>query len=310
MEGPRMPYEVLTTAAIQRRQYWVQEIAKISGKFGDDSAKVERELIAELKRDGVSALLDHLRLCGAIPEDYGHDSSEEKLYSKYTDALLATAFAHIGLTSLVLTERADSADVEAVAENYALVADAKVFRLSRTAKNQKDFKIEALHGWKRGKPHAMVVCPIYQLPARTSQIYQQAIARNVCIFSYAHLSVLVEFSDLVGKREAQALLLKILKCAEELNPTKDSVAYWTCINRAMLNSNTAIRPLWQGEKLATLESIEAAKEEGLTSLAKEREQIMRMSKEEAIRALVVGRNLDGREKVIRSLGDNGIMSIA
>jgi hypothetical protein len=305
-----MPFEVLTPEAVQRRQFWVGEIAKISGKFGDDSAKVERELVAELKRDGVSALLDHLHLCGSIPEHYGHDSSEEKLYSKYTDALLASTFSHIGLTSLVLAERADSADVEAVAENYSLVADAKVFRLSRTAKNQKDFKIEALHVWKRGKPHAMVVCPIYQLPARTSQIYQQAIARNVCIFSYAHLAVLVEFSDLVGKKQATQLLLTILKCAERLNPTKDSVAYWSCINRAMLDSNSAIRPIWQGEKLATIESIAAAKEEALTILAQERERIMRMSKEEAIKTLIDDRNLHGREKVIRALGDNNIMSIA
>jgi hypothetical protein len=305
-----MPFEVLTKKAIQRRCHWIEEIAKISGKFGDDSAKVDRELAAELKQEGVTALLDHLRLCGAIPEHYGHDSSEEKLYSKYTDALLAHAYAFIGLTSLVLTERADSADVEAVAAGYSLVADAKVFRLSRTAKNQKDFKIEALHGWKRGKPHAMVVCPIYQLPTRTSQIYQQAITRNVCIFSYSHLAVLVEFSNLVGKKQAQALLLKILKCAEELNPTKDSVAYWTCLNREMLNSDPAIRPLWQGEKVATAESILVVKEEALTALAQERERIMRMNREEAIKSLIRDRNIDGREKVIRALTDNGILSIS
>lgn len=305
-----MPFEVLTASAIARREYWVQEIAKISGRFGDDSAKVERELATELKRDGVVALLDHLHLCGAIPEHFDHDSSEEKLYSKYTDSLLAAAYQHIGLTSLVLTERANSADVEAVGANYSLVADAKVFRLSRTAKNQKDFKIEALHGWKRGKPHAMVVCPIYQLPRKSSQIYQQGITRNVSIFTYSHLAVLVQYSDLVGKHQAQTLLLSILKCAEELNPTKDSVAYWTCVNRTMLDANPAIRTLWQGEKLATVESIAAAKEEALTILAKEREQIMRMSREQAIRTLIKDRKLEGREKVIRSRGDNGILAIA
>ena len=305
-----MSFEVLTKKSIQRRQYWIEEISKISGKFGDDSARVERDLAEELQKDGVSALLDHLHLCGSIPEHYGHDSSEEKLYSKYTDALLAAAYRHIGLTSLVLAGRADSADVEAVAERYSLVADAKAFRLSRTAKNQKDFKIEALHGWKRGKPYAMVVCPVYQLPARQSQIYQQAIVRNVCIFSYSHLAVLVEFSDLVGKRQAQALLLKILKSTEELNPTKDSVVYWNSINRKMLNAGAGIRPLWQGEKLVTLECIAAAKEEALVVLAREREQIMRMSREEAIKFLIQDRNLDGREKTIQALSDNGILSIS
>ncbi len=74
---------------------------------------------------------------------------------------------------------------------YSFVADAKVFRLSRTAKNQKDFKIQAMDNWKFGKPFAMVVCPLYQIPSKNSQIYQQASARNVCIFSYSHLAVLV-----------------------------------------------------------------------------------------------------------------------
>ena len=305
-----MPLEILNDAAIQRRRKWIAEIANISGKFGDDISKLIRNLTAELKQDGVSALLDHLRLCGSIPEHYRHGSSEEKLYSKYTDAVLSAAYEHIGLTSIVLTERADSADVEAVAENYSLVADAKVFRLSRTAKNQKDFKIDALDRWKHGKPHAMVVSPIYQLPARKSQIYQQAIARNVCIFSYSHMAVLVRFSELVGKRQARDLLLKILRCAEALNPTKDSVGYWGCIHRQMLIADSALGPLWQGEKIATLESIKVAKEEALTMLALEREQIMRMSRDEAIRFLMLDRNLDGREKVIQALSDNLILSIS
>lgn len=305
-----MPFEVLTESAIQRRRRWIDEIAKSSGKFVDDCAQMEHELIAEFDRDGISALLDHLHLCGSIPEHYRHDSSEEKLYSKYTDILLAATLRYIGLSSLVLPERADSADVEAVAENYSLVADAKTFRISRTAKNQKDFKIEALHGWKRGKPHAMVVCPIYQLPTRRSQIYQQAIAQGVCIFTYSHMAVLTEFSDHVGKHEARTLLLKILKCTEVLNPTKDSTSYWSCINREMLGANAEMEPLWQRERLATLDCLAAAKEEALAAIANEREQIMRMSHEEAIKSLIQNRKMDGRERFIRTRSDNNILAIS
>jgi len=47
--------------------------------------KLEKELEAEIKKNGVPSLIDHLRLCGNIPESYGHDTSEEKLYSKYTE---------------------------------------------------------------------------------------------------------------------------------------------------------------------------------------------------------------------------------
>lgn len=304
-----MPYRILTDGTIQRRRHWIEEISRISGRFGEDTAKVERELIAEIQQEGPVALFDHLHLCGAIPEEYGHDTSEEKLYSKYTDALLSAAFRHIGLTSIVLTERADAADVEAVGSNYSLVADAKAFRLSRTAKNQKDFKIAALNGWKREKPYAIVVCPIYQLPARTSQIYQQAIALNVCIFSYSHLATLVQFSEAAGTRKAQDLLLNILRCSESLNPTKNSVDYWTSVNRTMLSSDEAIIPMWQQERAATLESIAASKEEALTTFAREREQVMRMSREDAIRYLIQDRNIEGRERVVNSVADNGILAM-
>jgi len=301
--------EVLSNSAIARRAYWIEEIVKISGHFGEDSSKVRAELNFEIERDGVTAIMDHLRLCGSIPEHYGHDSSEEKLYSKYTDSLLAAAYQHIGLTSTVIEERADAADVEAAGKDFSLVGDAKAFRLSRTAKNQKDFKIEAMDGWKRGKPHAMVVCPIYQLPARTSQIYQQAIARNVCIFSYSHLAVLTQFCEELGKRFAQRLLFATLKCAENLNPTKDAVAYWTSVNRAMLEFHEAVGPLWRTEKLAMIEGLSVVKEEALIYLSKEREKILRMSREDAIKHLIEDRNIEGKERMIQGVEDNGILSM-
>ncbi len=203
--------KVITKEAIQRREYWVEEIRKISGNFGDNSERLENELSEEIKKEGTGSLIDHLRLSGDIPESYGHDTSEEKQYSKYTDALLSETYKSLGLKSLVLKERADAADVEAFARNYSFVADAKAFRLSRTAKNQKDFKIQAMDGWKRGKPYAMVVCPIYQLPTKSSQIYEQASSRNVCIFTYSHLAMLVSFSLLESKEKAEELIHEIFK---------------------------------------------------------------------------------------------------
>ena len=105
-----MAAKIISASAIKRRAYWVDEIVKISGKFGDDSARIDAELTVEVAQGKVGAVLDHLRLCGSIPERYGHDTSEEKLYSKYTDALLATAYRYMGLSAAVLSERADAAD--------------------------------------------------------------------------------------------------------------------------------------------------------------------------------------------------------
>ena len=173
--------KIISKAAIKRRAYWVKEIEKLSGNFGIDTQRLDNELGKEIEKSGASVIIDHLRLCGNIPESYRHDSSEEKLYSKYTDSLLSFSYTAMGLTSLVLTERADAADVEAFAKDFSFVADAKVFRLSRTAKNQKDFKIEALDKWRQGADFACLVCPLYQYPNTNSQIYLQAVRYNVTL---------------------------------------------------------------------------------------------------------------------------------
>ena len=221
----------MTPEAKKRRRYWVSELAKLSGSFGDDSTKMLKELRAEIAKDGREVLLDHLRLCGAMPEQYGHDSSEEKLYSKYTDAVIRESLTAIGLRSAVIAARADAADVQARGGGYSLVADAKAFRLSRTAKNQKDFKVQAMDGWRNGLDYAVVVCPIYQLPSRTSQIYQQAIARNVCILSYSHLAALV---GLAMRRRAPTAAESWHGPQERLaaTPEQNATDYWAGINGA------------------------------------------------------------------------------
>lgn len=302
--------QVITKAAVKRREFWVAEIHKIcEGTFGDKSEQLERELTNEVAAQGHVALIDHLRLSGDIPECYGHDTTEEKQYSKYTDALLSETYKALGMKSIVLKERADAADVEVVANGYSFVADAKAFRLSRTAKNQKDFKIQAMDGWKRGKPYAMVVCPIYQLPTKASQIYEQASSRNVCIFTYSHLAMLISFSQVESPALAEELLHEIYKVVPALNPSKDASQYWLAINKTMLGFSKKISELWKIEKQAAIESISVAKQEALKFLAMEREKIMRMSHEEAIKELINVHKIESRIKVINQVSDNGLLGI-
>jgi type II restriction enzyme len=301
--------KIISAKAIKTRQYWIEEIRKLSGNFGNDTDKLEKELEAEIKKNGVSSLIDQLRLCGNIPESYGHDTSEEKLYSKYTDCLLALAFTSLGLKSLVLKERADAADVEAFAKDYSFVADAKAFRLSRTAKNQKDFKVQAMHSWKRGKSYAMVVCPIYQLPTSSSQIYQQATTQNVCVFTYSHLALLLAYSEKEGQAKAQQLLKKIFETVKALNPSKNATDYWLAINKTILSFSKAVESLWNIEKEVATESIAISKEEALTFLAQEREKIMRMSHQDALKELIKVHKIDSRIKTISAISDNGLFTL-
>lgn len=293
--------------AIDRRCHWIEEIVRISGAFGEDASRVERELEEEVRTNGFTSLIDHLRLCGAIPESYGHDSSQEKLYSKYTDALLAVSFRRMGLRSKVLTERSDAADVDVHGEGFSFVADAKVFRLSRTAKNQKDFKVNAMHGWKRGKPHAMIVCPLYQLPSRSSQIYYQAAMLKVCVLSYSHLAAILAFADQAGKERSVALLRSLFDTVESLTWSKDAGEYWRAINGSMLRFDARLEKLWTAERVANLESLTVAKNLASKYLATVRERIMGMSHQEALRALLNLHKLDSRQATIDAVADNGLM---
>ena len=301
--------EIISKEAIERRNIWVKKINDLSGDFASNSELIEKDLDLELQINGVDTLLNHLRLCGNIPESYGHDTSEEKQYSKYTDALLSFAYKSIGLKSLVISERADVADVEAFGNDFSFVADAKAFRLSRTAKNQKDFKVQAMDRWKHGKPYAMVVCPIYQLPSRNSQIYLQAITRNVCVFTYSHLSLLVRFANENGKSNAEELLFEIFKTISALNPSKSAVDYWLGINKTILGYSKSIFELWQDEKVAAKESIEIAKVEALKYLSSEREKIMKMTHQEALKALVRASKIESKIITINKISDNGLFGV-
>ena len=301
-----MDSKLITNADVARRSHWVAHIAQASASFAADAGQLEQELADDVKRQGSGALVGHLRLCGAMPESYAYDGSAEKRYAKYTDAVIHEAFKAIGLTSAVLTERTDAADVECVCDSYSFVADAKAFRLSRSAKNQKDFKIQALDNWKHGKPYAMVVCPVYQLPSRTSQIYQQAAARSVCVYTYTHLAFLVRHVE--DANAGTSLLQEVFSSVEAMLPTKSAHDYWQAVNGVLLRRRGSA-PLWREEKLALLESIAIAKEEALTFLASERQRIMGFSREQAIREVLAGRKLDARVDAVESVSENGLLEI-
>jgi hypothetical protein len=292
-----------------RRTYWVAELAKLSGSFGNDAARLTEELRDEIAAEGTEALLDHLRLCGAMPECYVHDSSEEKLYSKYTDAVVSEAFEAIGLKSIVIAERADAADVQARGRGYSLVADAKVFRLSRTAKNQKDFKVQALDGWRNALDYAVVVCPIYQLPSRASQIYQQAIARNVCILGYTHLAVLVGYASAAGTLEAEDAFHAVLARVSTLHPSKSANDYWQAVNHALVSALGGSSALWTQEKIASLDSVAVAKTESLEYLRGERDRLLGLSHQDALSELLRLSGLDSRIAKVSRIEHGDLLGI-
>ena len=118
---------------IELRELIKNEVS--NSEFQSASNKIQ-DIIFNLDRNSFIPLIVEI---GSIPEDIEHDSSEEKLYAKVSDIIPAKCFMELGLKAEVLKERANCADVIAKSRfhGYSLVADAKVFRLSRTAKKIK-----------------------------------------------------------------------------------------------------------------------------------------------------------------------------
>lgn len=250
--------------------------------------------------DKAHDFLDILAQIGAIPESLEHDSTAEKLFSKISDAVLARAFREIGLKSIVLKERGDSADVfaESPIHGYTLVADAKAFRMSRTAKNQKDFKVTALSGWRKDYDYAVLCSPYFQYPSSGSQIYAQALEHNVCLLSWEHLIYLISN----GIKESVHLCLADVwnysaELASQTVLTKKKKCFLPQLNRKMLscvgrNEDTFSRVLANQirniRKRAVMEK-QYWKDEIAT--------IQGLSREEAIEELIIAKKI--REKMVQ-----------
>ncbi len=169
-------------------------------RFIDATNRLEK-LIFSYDKENILSLLLHM---GTIPESFGKDSTEEKLFSKASDIALARALNFIGFDARVSQSRGDSSDVTAYSRiyGYSLVADAKAFRLSRTAKNAKDFKIGALNDWRKNESadYAVLVAPFFQYPLLKSQVYRQAMDANVCLFSWEVLFFLIKYGVEEGEK--------------------------------------------------------------------------------------------------------------
>jgi hypothetical protein len=201
------------------------------------------ELINEIGELNVSELSYLLKMTGAIPERYAHDSSEEKLYAKYCDFLVFKFFELLGMESRLCEERGDYADVIGKTKEYIIVADAKAFRLSRTALNPKDYKIEALNGWRKkaNGNYACLVAPINEFPKGKSRLYIEAVRFNILMISYTHLIFILSLKNY--KDINLSSLWDINKLFE--NPILvDSNKYWNTIENELLKiTNTKIEEL-------------------------------------------------------------------
>jgi hypothetical protein len=258
-------------------------------------ARVERafdQLEKSLEGLTHEVLSNKLLFCGVIPEMYAHDSSEEKLWAKYCDIILAQTLSRLGLQASVLRTRGDSADVFGQAEDYTIVGDAKAFRLSRTAKNQKDFKVKALDDWRRGSTFACLASPLAQYPSGSSQIYHQAEEHNVTLLSYIHLRFLLD-------HRPKASLKELWEVPGTLEPSKDARRYWEAIDDAIVALTGVSYKELKEYKTLEVELTKKLGEEGIEYWQSVIEKYKSLSKEEAIKRLIRAEKIDEKIKTIR-----------
>ena len=294
---------------INQRHTIINYILNLSRQNSKEFEKKVELLEKQVKKFNLRTIYKQLGLCGVIPENFKRDSSEEKLYAKYVDILAAIAFNHIGFDYFIIKRRSGEADIECSSKHYSFVADTKAFRISRTAKNQKDFKVQALAMWKGNKDYGVLIAPIYHLPSVKSQIYLQAIKTGICIISYTHLNVILNYCELCGKDKAIKLLKTILASINFINPTSSAVAYWTNINYSMINfDENNILPLWNEAKSLIIEAVEIAKQEGIKYYIFERERLMKLSREEAIKELLTKHKIEDKISKIKSFDGRKILN--
>ncbi len=264
------------------------KIAKEKDAFN----QLEQHLLNTSKQD----LSENLIECGILPEMFEHDSSEEKLWAKFSDILLAKALTFLDIEAHVLGARGNSADVFGKNDYYTIVGDAKTFRLSRTAKNQKDFKISALDSWKKGNNYALLVAPLTQYPNKKSQIYAQAIDKNVTLLSYTHLNFLLDF---YAYQDLERIWQTGQRLQNNLGQNRESSdLYWAAIDNMVVNCvGKTIQDLNHYKWLETTKT-KTVGQEGIDFWNDKIAYFNELSKEEAIQLLIKSEKIESKIRTI------------
>ena len=253
-----------------------------------------KEKLYELKEKDI---LIHLLEAGVISERFEHDSTEEKLYAKYCNFLLSKSLSYLGIESKMVEGRGNAPDVIGEKENkYKLAGDAKAFRLSRTAKNQKDFKVEALNQWRKDlqADYACLVAPLYQYPSKKSQIYNQAIRYNVTLISYTHLYFMIKASNAYNIDWEP-----LWKVGKSLKSNQYASKYWKTINKTICKCLKIPLEIWE----QTYEEIHNKLiEQAIVEIEfweHEKQKIMKLSYDQAVKQLIKALKIDSKIRVIK-----------
>jgi hypothetical protein len=283
------------------------ELVKLIASFADDPT-----LDFDQKADQISAwtlqLTDEdlrtlLAQAGFIPEVYEHDSSEEKVYAKAMDVLVAAALERTGYDATVSAERSNAADVTAIFSRGAaheIVLDAKAFRLSRTALNPKDYKIEALNTWRKGADFACLVAPLAGFPLGSSRLFREAVRFNVTLLTFSHLAFLLEHKPPAGTDGDEDPLWPVWTVAQALGEDAEPSAeeYWAELDRAFCSAIEVELITWTERRQDYFDELLRVADQQIDFFQDALTQMEKMPREQLLDLAKKALKIDGKIKAI------------
>ena len=257
-------------------------------------------------------LLDLLAEAGFIPEHYEHDSSEEKVYAKAMDWLVAAALGRLGYDVSVLDERANAADVLARCLNGSentVALDAKAFRLSRTALNPKDYKIEALSTWRKDEKYAALVGPIIGFPEGQSRLYSEAVKFDVTLLTFSHLRFLLEHG-VAGCEPMERIWQATTESREAGIDVSEATAYWQLVDTEVCQVASASLDDWKKARRTYLDALLRVADQQIAYFNAEREKLEDLPKEALLGIAVGALRFDAKIRQISGKRDKAMELLA
>lgn len=213
-----------------------------------DHEKIANEFMRYLHQEYTDEDLCMLLVCaGFIPDLYDSDSSEETLFSKLMEVLVAEWANRMGYKAQFLKEKSSYEDVMFLIAGKVVVCDAKSFRLGRSqaAPNVKDFlKLEDIRKWlsrydNNNRLGGMVTYPDTHEWARGSDAYLYCSTKDcpTVMLPYIYLALLLHFKnrfdtdDLAELWDYDRLFPKTLPKKSEEGNRK---LYWNVVDNELI----------------------------------------------------------------------------
>ena len=167
-----------------------------------------------------------------------------------------------------------------------------------------------MHGWKNGNNFAVVVCPIYQVPNSSSQIYKQSTESDVLILTYTHLIIILLTIQKNEKLKANNLFYKLFKLIENCTvDDKSASVYWNKVNQTIINFSDDLKDIYVSEKPHIIDNIDLLKKLSIKVIDKKINMIEKYSKEKAISELIKSLKFDNNKNTIQSITSNNILNL-